>query len=31
MGEVFDAADFLESLNDDDIIVSPVQESELNQ
>lgn len=31
MGEVFDAVDFLQSLNDDDIIVSSVQESELNQ
>ncbi|MEO8240290.1 MAG: saccharopine dehydrogenase NADP-binding domain-containing protein [Flavobacterium sp.] len=30
MGEVFDAADFLQSLNNDDIIISTIQESELN-
>jgi short subunit dehydrogenase-like uncharacterized protein len=30
MGEVFDAVDFLQSLNDDDIIISTVQESELD-
>jgi short subunit dehydrogenase-like uncharacterized protein len=30
MGEVFDSADFLQSLNEDDIIISTIQESELN-
>jgi short subunit dehydrogenase-like uncharacterized protein len=30
MGEVFDAADFLQSLNEDDIQISAIEESELN-
>jgi len=30
IGEAFDASDFLQSLNDDDIIISTIQDSELN-